>query len=145
MIHDIYYDTPDGQLETDKKRVRIRKQWTSTLITMKTRIKSKSLRKNEEDEIAVPTLEAWDALLRSYGRQPTREKKKMRIAYSFHNVHFDIDIYDWIPPILEIEAENKETIFAWIKKLWLEKKTTATYGSRGLFKAYNQTYMTITD
>jgi adenylate cyclase class IV len=52
---------------------------------------------------------------------------KQRIAYRHKGVHFDIDIYPDIPPLLEIEAEDKKTIYKWIKKLGMKKKTLATF------------------
>jgi hypothetical protein len=39
--------------------------------------------------------------------------------------------------LLEIEAEDKKTIYKWIKKLGMKKKTLATFWAHGLFKYYN--------
>jgi adenylate cyclase class IV len=81
--------------------------------------------------------------MQSYRCIPTREKRKQRISHSIWSVHFDIDIYRGIPPLLEIEAGSKKEIFTWIERLGLEKKTTASYGSRSLFKAYKVPYTTL--
>lgn len=139
MVHDIYYDTPKGTLAKRQKRIRIRKKGTYHLITLKKGIPSRGIKSAHETEIIVDNPQDIDRLLVAYGLLPSREKKKKRISYSCDGVVFDIDLYKNIPPILEIEAEDKRTITKWIRKLWLQKKTTATFGAYGLFKHYNLT------
>jgi hypothetical protein len=70
--------------------------------------------------------------------QPTWAKYKRRISYSYEDLLFDMDMYPWIPALLEIEADSVQAIRRGIKLLWLEKKNTATCGARGLFKRYNR-------
>jgi len=55
--------------------------------------------------------------LEKYGMTQTREKKKHRISYRLNEVEFDIDKYDSIPPLLEIEAKTKKEIKEYIKIL----------------------------
>lgn len=136
-VHDIYYDTPGNDLSAQKKRVRIRKKGNYYLITLKERLPSQDIKSAHETEITVDHPEQVDQLLKSYGLQPTREKTKHRISYSLDGVTFDIDMYDHIPPILEIEAADKKTITQWVRTLGLQKKTIATFGAHGLFKHYN--------
>jgi adenylate cyclase class IV len=47
----------------------------------------------------------------------TREKKKHRVSYRLDNVEFDIDQYEGIPTLVEIEAHTSEEIQEFIKKL----------------------------
>jgi len=139
-IHDIYYDTATNKLEKEWKRLRIRKKWDTYIVTMKKKLDDTIIRSNDEREEEVESFSEADKLIQSYNCRPTREKRKTRISYSLWTVHFDIDIYSGIPPLLEIEANSKEEIFLWIERLGLEKKTTASYGSRSLFKAYKIPY-----
>jgi adenylate cyclase class IV len=46
-----------------------------------------------------------------------REKKKHRISYSLKKLEFDIDKYDGMPTLLEIEAHTIEEINKYIEKL----------------------------
>lgn len=46
-----------------------------------------------------------------------REKKKHRISYHAEGMEFDIDFYEGIPELLEIEGVNGEKIQEWIQKL----------------------------
>jgi adenylate cyclase class IV len=47
----------------------------------------------------------------------TREKKKHRFSYTLDGLEFDIDIYEGIPPLLEIEAHSTDEIKEYIHKL----------------------------
>ncbi len=136
-VHDTYYDTSDKTLVGEKKRIRIRKKGTYHLITFKERIPASGIKSAHETEIIVEDPKEIDTLLQTYGLIPTWEKSKHRISYTYGGVTFDIDMYGNIPPILEIEATDKKTIMQRIDKLWLQKKTTATFGAHGLFKHYN--------
>jgi len=103
-VHDIYYDTPNNNLSSQNKRIRIRKKGSHYLITLKERIPTQDIKSAHETEISVENPQQLDQLLQSYGLVPSREKTKHRISYTLGNVTFDIDMYSNIPPILEIEA-----------------------------------------
>ena len=70
----------------------------------------------------------------------TREKKKHRVSYRLNNQEFDIDQYDGIPTLLEIEAHSSEEIQDSIKMLWLEGHVAKSFGSRWLYKYYGLDY-----
>ncbi|MDR0772007.1 MAG: hypothetical protein LBF15_02965 [Candidatus Peribacteria bacterium] len=46
-----------------------------------------------------------------------REKKKHRISFALPSIEFDIDDYDDIPTLLEIEAHTKEELQDYVEKL----------------------------
>jgi len=56
------------------------------------------------------------------GLVPYRVKSKKRISFLCNNsdTQFDFDMYDGIPPLLEIESCKKKNIYKWIKKLDLD-------------------------
>lgn len=60
----------------------------------------------------------------------------MRLSYMIDDVKFDIDFYEGLKPMLEIEAPKKKLIFAWIEKLGLQDHVTSRKGARALFKHY---------
>ena len=72
-----------------------------------------------------------------------REKKKFRISYKLWEVEFDIDKYDEIPTLIEIEAKSKEEIKHFISVLWFDNHTVKKFGSRKLYKHYNKEYLYI--
>lgn len=155
FIHDVYYDFPWDKMEWEKRMFRVRKKWETHLYTIKR--KRKKIKKEEwvnakdEHETVITDVDSFSKVLEKYWMQKTREKKKFRISYNSDGIEFDIDdYYIWdnkhlIPPLLEIEANNNEEIQAWIKKLWLEFHEQKLFGSRSLFKYYDQDYSLINE
>jgi adenylate cyclase class IV len=62
-------------------------------------------------------VDSFRKVLEKYGMKKTREKKKHRVSYRYDNKEFDIDKYEDIPTLLEIEAHTSEEIQECIKKL----------------------------
>lgn len=70
---------------------------------------------------------------------PYRRKTKQRIAYILYSrngkwLKFDIDTYDGLPPLLEIETYNLDLIEEYIRILWLINHKTSASWSRGFMK-----------
>ncbi len=76
--------------------------------------------------------------MEKYGLVKSREKQKYRVSYDIDWIYFDIDEYEGIPTLLEIEAHSEEVIEEWIIKLWLENHKRKTFGSRWLFEYYKK-------
>lgn len=146
FIHDVYYDFPWSTMDVNKRSFRVRKKWETHLYTIKRkRTKSnewgkKWLKIADEGEREITDVESFTKVLEKYGMQKTREKKKYRISYVLGNVVFDIDQYDEIPPLLEIEADSSKDIQQYIKRLWLENHVAKNFGSRWLYKYYKLDY-----
>lgn len=138
-IFDIYFDKQwDKTLKEENKWTRIRYQSWKAILTLKKRLDkaNKKVKIAREEEYYCS---AWTVnLLEENGLTPTRMKYKKRISFHKGDVCFDIDMYPGIPPILEIEAPNKKTIYKRVKKLWLQKKDQSVCGTRGLFKRYGR-------
>lgn len=146
FIHDIYYDFEGETVDGEKRLFRVRKKWETHLYTIKRKRKNKKIRVSDEHEMKVTDVESFSKVLEKYGMSKIREKKKYRISYKIWDVEFDIDDYyigdnsKIIPPLLEIEAPKKKQIKSWIVRLWLENHVTKGFGSRWLFKYYDQDY-----
>lgn len=137
-IRDRYVDTSDKQLKRSWKSARLRSYGGEQFeITIKTKIKSKKAKIREEENLAVPTLEAGNLILSTLGLEHKRYKEKIRVMYEYEWVKFDIDFYDDMPPVLEIEWEQTE-IQHWIRKLRLHKHKQVTRGTKKLFKHYGK-------
>ncbi|NUJ97179.1 CYTH domain-containing protein [Candidatus Gracilibacteria bacterium] len=140
IVHDIYYDYPDQKMDIEGRTFRVRKKGEEHLYTIKKKEKSANMKVAHEHEMCITDVESFTRVLEKYGLQRSREKKKYRISYSLGEVHFDLDIYDEIPPLLEIEAGSYLKIKLFIEKLDLGKHIHKTFGSRGLFKYYGKEY-----
>lgn len=149
FIHDIYYDFVDwdcNKLEDNKRLFRVRQKWEIHLYTIK-RKRNKScegwenwLKVADEWESVITDVDSFKKVLEKYGMTQTREKKKHRTSYRLNEVEFDIDEYDSIPPLLEIEAKTKKEIKQYVKELWLEDHIQKDFGSRKLFEYYGLDY-----
>jgi predicted adenylyl cyclase CyaB len=149
FIHDVYYDFlnwDDKKMESNSRFFRIRQRGEIYLYTIKRRrIKveewgEKWLKIADEWENPITNVENFKNVLEKYWMKSVREKKKHRTSFKLWEVEFDIDEYDSIPPLLEIEAKTREEIKKYIKLLWLEKNKQKTFGSRWLYKYYGLDY-----
>ena len=150
LVHDIYYDF----LEWEKKKMqendrlfRIRSKWDVYLYTIKRKRVleedwwEKWVKVADEWENLITNVESFKNVLEKYWMHKVREKKKFRVSFRLWEVEFDLDEYEWIPPLLEIEAKTKKEINKYIKELKLSKNVQKTFGSRWLFKYYWMDYV----
>lgn len=149
FIHDVYYDfpaNPNLKMEDNDRLFRVRKKWEEHIYTIKRKRKdikkSENLNAKDEHETEITDVESFSRVLEKYGMTKTREKKKYRISYKLHGIEFDIDKYDDIPHLLEIEANRREEIDILVQKLWLEKNEQMIWWSRSLFAHYGKEYLT---
>jgi predicted adenylyl cyclase CyaB len=145
FIHDVYYDFTDwgnSKMENNKRLFRVRQKWEIHLYTIKRKRETqrewweKWVKIADEWENPITDIESFKNVLEKYWMKKVREKKKHRISFSLWELELDIDKYDSIPPLLEIEAKSKEEIDDTIKLLGLEKNAKKTFGSRWLYKYY---------
>lgn len=135
-IYDLYFDTTDALLQLHKYSVRLRFQGNTCIIAFKQKKKDKKTKLMIEKEFVVYDIVSTIFMLLWFGLVPYRCKAKKRVSYALDGASFDIDMYDTIPPLLEIEAPWTKTIFSWIKKLQLEHHVQLTVGSQWLMKYY---------
>ncbi|MDD2907674.1 MAG: CYTH domain-containing protein [Candidatus Gracilibacteria bacterium] len=148
-IHDIYYDFVEGEnmkMEENKRLFRVRQKGETHLYTIKRKRNKKSdggedgVKIADEGENIITDVDSFKKVLEKYGMSQTREKKKHRTSYRLNGVEFDIDDYDSIPTLLEIEAKTVEEIKEYVKILGLEKHIQKDFGSRKLYEYYGLDY-----
>ena len=142
FVHDIYYDFPSSKMEWEDRIFRVRKKGETHLYTIKRKRKKKIdwIKAADEHETKITDVDSFTKVLEKYGMNKVREKKKYRTSYSLNHIEFDIDDYDEIPSLLEIEAGSNEEIQAWVEKLWLKDHKQKRFWSRGLFEYYGVSY-----
>ncbi len=106
-------------------------------VTVKSKKLKGEFKEAQEDNIAVPSLEAGKILLEWLWYECSWYKEKIRISYTIEGTFFDIDFYDDIPPVLEIEW-TPTSIRKYISELWLSSYKQKTRGARKLLKYYGK-------
>lgn len=119
-------DHPDAWL-------RLRTDGTTTTLSYKSFVTDK-IDGVKELEIIVNDFEATHKLLETLGFQAKSYQENRRTLFTNEDVEISIDEWPLIPPYLEIEAKNKETVNKYIKLLNLDnadktsKPTSYVYG-----------------
>ena len=115
-IHALYYDFADSSLKNSDCALRLRLEGMKSVLCLKKPIESKEAKIREEYEIEVSDFDTMKYLMEGLGLNAWLEMKKHRTSYEFRGVHFEIDeyhdAYNFIPPFLEIEGHDIETIYA---------------------------------
>ena len=149
-IHDIYYDFKKWnkkKMEENNRLFRIRRKWDIYMYTIKRKRTTqkegweKWVKIADEWENIITDLDSFVNVIEKYWMEKVREKKKQRVSYRLWELEFDIDKYDDIPHLLEIEAKTKEEIDEYIKLLWLENNVQKDFGSRWLYEYYWKEYL----
>lgn len=99
------------------KKVRLRKQWSKNLITYKEKEESDNYMVNKEYEVSFKDYSVMVWILEWIGFVKYWTSKKYRITYKMGNIKFDIDKYDDIPWLMEIESTNSREVEYIINKL----------------------------
>lgn len=117
-ISDQYYDFPQKALKERGYSLRIRTiDGTTHQLCFKEKIKDKKIKIREEYEVDLVSQKHGENFVASFGLFPVFFKEKMRLSYVLDEVKFDIDFYDGMKPMLEIEAPKKKMIFKRIAAL----------------------------
>jgi len=152
-IEDNYYDFDNDHIESIDWKVsfRIREKidsnWYSSFYYTIKRKEPKAtdsdlLRVCYEEEFKIKRISLFLELLKYFWFYKSRWKFKNRVSYQLGDIKFDIDDYDWIPTILEIESSTKELAIKYIHELWLENHKTSNWWSRSLFDMHWVEYKT---
>jgi adenylate cyclase class 2 len=136
----IFWDFPDGRLVQSRKVLRLRREGDRSVITFKTPQKAEGIKAMEELETGIGEAAPFIQILEALGLQPTRRTLKRRIQYSLENAHVVLDFYmedlSAIPPFLEIEAQEAETVFEIVEKLGFRREQASTWNTYDLINHY---------
>jgi len=150
-VTDTYYDFPDNRLSDSwedgeqKSSFRIRQKEgidgkVRYYYTVKRKDKDSSnmtwIRDcwEEEFEITQTDVHHIQNILRNFGMHEYKAKTKYRTSYEDrkNNVKFDIDEYDGMEPLLEIEAESIKEMQRYEELLWVVENEKFSWGTSSL-------------
>lgn len=157
-IQDTRFDFWPGDKQiSETLRMRRKKEWTPNpeqhLLTLKKSNLSDKLKERPEFEVPITQHEKFNEMFRQIWLLPLPIKEKVRQSYKIHEVKkvkeifeiediiLDLDAYYdniTIPPLLEIEGKDFDTIMKWIRILWLWDRDIVNRSSRQMLKHYKQ-------
>jgi adenylate cyclase class 2 len=140
IMHIVRYDTPDKKLEKEGKLLRLRTEGKKSVITVKETVSDEKAKVRNETEIQVPDFEDASKILEKIGFIKTFIMEKRRITYALEDAHFEFDKFlnglEKVPELLEIEAEDTETVFKYVKLLGFKEKDALPWSTGKVLEHY---------
>lgn len=125
-IQALYYDFPDRSIGADKGVFRLRKEGSRAVLTYKGHVDSSSAKIKEERQTEVSDFDAMRAIIESLGFTVWLEMRKHRRTYELDGLYFELDRhldrYSYIPEFLEIEGQDKESVFLHAEMLGFKRE-----------------------
>lgn len=123
----IYYDDPSGSLASRYQVLRIRKEGDVSKLTFKAPDLESMHGDHSRDELelTIADFETMRHILQALGYVETLKMPKIRTQYALGNVHIVIDTHiddlAYIPPYMEIEAPDFDTLYDTVKLFGFER------------------------
>ncbi|MBA4374046.1 MAG: hypothetical protein C0402_14440 [Thermodesulfovibrio sp.] len=113
-IHALYFDTPDHAIRLQRTTLRLRKEGSRTMLTVKRDLDEQGAKARDEQEVEVSDFATMGSMLRALGLHIWLEMKKHRVSFELAGLHFEFDRYEdnyaYIPEFLEIEGPSLQVI-----------------------------------
>ncbi|HKL43773.1 MAG TPA: hypothetical protein VJ892_00675, partial [Candidatus Absconditabacterales bacterium] len=90
----------------------------------------------KELEIVVDNFEKTNQILEQLGYKSKAYQENTRISYKLDDCDVELDLRPLIPPYLEIEGPDKESVEKVLEKLNVENKTTTSENTTAVYKRY---------
>ncbi len=135
-----YYDFSDLSLDRQGKMLRLRSKGKKAELTFKEKISKVKVKQANETEVIVDNIKKMQRILEKIPLKIIKKSFKKRISYSLEKVHFDLDFYPNIPPLLEIEAPNEKILKEYVEKLGFTMKDTKPWSGKDVMKYYEKKY-----
>ena len=135
-ILDYRFDTLDRVLSNKGKVLRIRKKGNYSYLNYKGKKTSKeNIVGREEVGVRISNFNVMHNILNEVGFIKIFHIEKYREEYELDGIKFDIDKYEGMDPILEIEADSYEKVEKYMKKLGIKQNEIKRVYMRELIEA----------
>lgn len=137
-----FYDFPDRKLEKRGMTVRLRKRGHGVELTLKKSIRHRSAKIAQEFETKVADYQQMKIILRELGlkeiSRSTSHLTKHRITYTLGKIHFEFDTYPGIPTLLEIEAQDIQSLRDAVASLGFTMDQTRAWTGKDVMAHYKK-------
>lgn len=122
------FDYPDGRLDHEQHGwIRVRDEGDKITLSYK-RLVDRTVTGTKEVSLVVDSFDAACNFLESIGLQCFTVQETMRESWELDGAAVELDTWPWIPPFVEIEAQNERRLKAAAQKLHLDY-SQALFGS----------------
>lgn len=136
-IFAVYFDLPDNKLSTEKKTLRLRQKGNLAELTLKENVPNDKAKIMDEYESPCD-FNSMREILNHLGYKENQIIKKHRISYLYDKVHFEIDTYEEIPPLLEIEAPTITKLEEMVACIGYTMKDTNSWSAKDVLAYYKK-------
>jgi len=133
----IYLDL-NNELRNSGKMLRIRQKGDKCIVTLKIKKEDSGTKINDEYETEVKNFEEAIKLFQNLGFKVFATDFRKRISYKIKNSLVEINIYDDIPPFLEVEAPTKEELKEIVNLLGFSLDQTKTWTGKEVLDFYKR-------
>lgn len=129
-VHALVFDFPDQRLHNQGSFLRVRKIGDKTELCFKGKKEKSQFKVREEIETVTDAFGNTISIIENLGLKKIKESKKMRESYQLGKIRFELDTFENIPTLLEIEAPTETEVQKYVKKLGFNmSQTTNISGS----------------
>jgi len=141
--HAIYYDLPDKTLYNGGKALRLRKEGSAAMLTLKLNVPNATAKERIEHQAEVSDFIEMQSMLEALGYVPWLEMKKHRTSFEWDGSYFELDRYhdeyEFIPEFLEIESHNMGQLYRHAEILGFTKEDCKAWDAMQLISYYRRT------
>ena len=116
--------------------LRLRKRDGKFELGFKNLVSKEKAKIMEEFQVTVDDFDAMKDVFLNLGLKVILKIAKHRISYILDGVHFEIDTFEGIPALLEIEASNLKVIGKYVKKLGFSMKDAKPWSTDDVINHY---------
>ncbi len=116
--------------------IRLRTDWKTSTLCIKDIQDESKIDGTKELEIVVDNFEKTNQILEQLWYKSKAYQENTRISYKLDDCDVELDLRPLIPPYLEIEGPDKESVEKVLEKLNVENKTTTSENTTAVYKRY---------
>ena len=118
--------------------LRLRKRDGKFELVFKNLVSKEKAKIMEEFQVTVDDFDAMKDVFLNLGLKVILKIAKHRTSYLLDGVHFEIDTFEGIPALLEIEASNLKVIGKYVKKLGFSMKDAKPWSGKEVLEYYGK-------
>jgi adenylate cyclase class 2 len=143
-IDSVYLDTKDKSLRKGNRMLRVRQKGDGCIVTFKQRLMDDEAKVCDEYEFRTADFKGTLQLFKKLGYIECETDFRERISYRLKNSLVEINIFDNIPPFLEVESPNKRELKETVEMLGFKMSQAKVWTGKEVLEHYDHVFPTAT-